>query len=154
MLGLNVMRNVGGARRAKMRVGCGSGSGKGRTCGRGHKGQYARSGHKHKAGFEGGQMRLLRRIPKRGFNNRAHKRVFNLVSVGRLARFADGAEITPAVLREAGLVRQHGAGCAGPVKILGAGELPRKLTVQAHAFSRAAEQKIAAAGGTCKVIGE
>ncbi len=147
------MRNAGGARRAKMRVGCGSGSGKGRTCGRGHKGQYARSGHKHKAGFEGGQMRLLRRIPKRGFNNRVHKRVFNLVSVGRLARFADGAEITPAVLRAAGLVRRHGSGGAAPVKILGAGELPRKLTVQAHAFSRTAEQKITAAGGTCKLIG-
>ena len=152
MLGLNVMRDTAGARRPKMRVGCGAGSGKGRTCGRGHKGQYARSGHKHKAGFEGGQMRLLRRIPKRGFNNKVHKQVFNLVPVGQLARFDDGVEITPEVLRAAGLVRRHGAGCAAPVKILGDGDLTRKLTVRAHAFSRVAEEKITKAGGVCNVI--
>jgi large subunit ribosomal protein L15 len=152
MLGLNVMRNVAGARRARIRVGCGSSSGRGRTCGRGTKGQYARSGHKHKLGFEGGQMRLLRRIPKRGFNNKVHKQVFNLVSVGRLDRFDDGTEITPELLRTAGLIRTRGANSEAPIKILGNGELTRKLVVQAHAFSQSAEQKITAAGGTVKLI--
>ena len=152
MLGLNTIRNSAGARRPKMRVGCGSSSGKGRTCGRGHKGQYARSGHKHKAGFEGGQMRLLRRIPKRGFNNNFHKLVFNLVNVSQLARFDDAAEITPEMLQSSGLVRRHGAGSDAPVKVLGGGELTRKLTVKAHAFSKTAEQKIKSAGGSCHVI--
>ncbi|MCA1807922.1 MAG: 50S ribosomal protein L15 [Lentisphaerae bacterium] len=151
-MGLDKLRNNAGARHRKMRIGCGNGSGKGGTSGRGHKGQYARSGHKHKPGFEGGQMRLLRRIPKRGFNNKVHKTVFNLVQIGQLERFEADTEVTPRMLREAGLVRTHGAGSDAAVKILGNGELSRKLSVQAHAFSRAAEQKITAAGGACTVI--
>ncbi len=144
---LHRLANTPGARRPKMRVGCGRGSGKGKTCGRGHKGQYARSGHKHKPGFEGGQMRLLRRIPKRGFN-RPDKRTYRLVSVGALNRFEDGADVTPAVLEAAGLVRPGRAG----VKVLGEGELKKKLAVTAQAFSAAAREKIAAAGGTAGVL--
>ncbi len=130
-----------------MRVGCGRGSGKGRTCGRGHKGQYARSGHKHKPAFEGGQMRLIRRLPKRGFNQ-GHKVVFQVVPVEALNRFENGAEVTPDLLKRSGLVR----GKAAAVKILGDGELARKLAVKAQAFSQSARDKIAAAGGSCAVI--
>lgn len=152
MLGLNVMRNSSGSRRPKKRLGCGTGSGRGRTCGRGHKGQYARSGHKHKLGFEGGQMRLLRRIPKRGFNNQYHKQVFDLVQVGQLSVFESDAEVTPKIMRATGLVRQRGSNSVVPVKVLGTGDIKQKLTVHAHAFSRAAEEKITAAGGVCKVL--
>lgn len=146
MISLNALRNKPGARRAKMRVGCGRGSGKGKTCGRGHKGQYARSGHKHKPGFEGGQMRLLRRIPKRGFNQ-GDKRVYVPVAVVDLNRFAEGVEVTPALLRSAGLAKG-----SGPIKILGGGALIRKLTVKARAFSQSARQAIAKAGGKCEVV--
>lgn len=147
MITLATSRNVKGARRPKMRVGCGRGSGKGKTCGRGHKGQYARSGHKHKPAFEGGQMRLIRRIPKRGFNQ-GHKRVFALVPVARLDCFAEGSEVNPAILLTAGLVKDARDG----VKILGDGELSKKLTVKAQAFSQTAQRKITAAGGTCALI--
>lgn len=147
MTSLHALKVTPGAKRPKMRVGCGRGSGKGKTCGRGHKGQYARSGHKHKPAFEGGQMRLIRRIPKRGFNQ-GHKVIYTVVPVAALARFENGVEVTPELLRQAGLVRS----LAGPVKILGAGELTRKLTVKAQAFSRSAQRKITEAGGACLVI--
>ncbi|MBI2441999.1 MAG: 50S ribosomal protein L15 [Lentisphaerae bacterium] len=146
-MNLHTLKNVPGARHRKMRVGCGPGSGKGKTCGRGHKGQYARSGHKHKPGFEGGQMRLLRRIPKRGFN-RPDKRRYRLVALTSLNRFKDGREVTSAVLEEAGLIESGAWG----VKVLGGGELKKKLTVKAQAFSVAARQAITAAGGTAEVI--
>lgn len=148
MIGLHTLKVVPGAKRPKMRVGCGRGSGKGKTCGRGHKGQYARSGHKHKPGFEGGQMRLLRRIPKRGFN-RGHKQAFLVVPVADLNRFENGAEVTPELLRQSGLARGRQDGL---IKILGDGELTRKLTVKAQAFSRSAQQKITAAGGAWTVV--
>lgn len=147
MLSLHALKNLPGARHRKMRVGCGQGSGKGKTCGRGHKGQYARSGHKHKPGFEGGQMRLIRRIPKRGFNTQGRKVMYALVQVSRLDRFEEGTEVTPSVLRESGLVK----GNLG-VKILGGGELKKKLVVKAHAFSQSAQRQITEAGGACKVI--
>jgi len=143
-LNLQSLSNVVGARRPKMRVGCGMSSGKGKTCGRGHKGQYARSGHKHKPAFEGGQMRLIRRIPKRGFNNNAYARRYAVVNLSALEGFADGAEITPEVLREQGIFKGK-----SDVKILGSIQLKRKLVVKAHAFSRTARQKIEEAGGKC-----
>lgn len=148
MIKLETTHNVTGARHRKMRVGCGRGSGKGKTCGRGHKGQYARSGHKHKPAFEGGQMRLIRRIPKRGFNQ-GDKTIFALVSIGQLSCFDAESEVTPAVLRAAGLIK----GVYDGVKVLGDGELTTKLVVKAHAFSQSAQRKITAAGGTCTVIG-
>lgn len=144
---LHTMSNVPGARRAKKRVGCGESSGQGKTCGRGTKGQYARSGHKYKPSFEGGQMRLIRRIPKRGFTH-SDKVVFAPVNVGDLARFDAGTEVTAAVLQEAGLVKNS----RSPVKILGEGEIDRALTVKAGAFSASAKAKIEAAGGSCVVV--
>jgi len=146
-LSLASLSNVRGARRAKMRVGCGPSSGKGKTCGRGHKGQYARSGHKHKPAFEGGQMRLIRRIPKRGFVH-ALKRRYAVVSLESLARFADGTEITPELLRSEGILKGSGSG----VKILGACQVKRGLVVKAHAFSKPARQKIEETGGKCVLL--
>lgn len=143
---LHSLTTTPGARRRKLRVGRGMGSGHGKTCGRGHKGQMSRKGHKRKEGFEGGQMPLIRRIPKRGFKNPC-RADYSPINVAALERFSDGDEITPAVLREAGL-----ASGAGGVKILGQGELSRKLTVKANRFSQSAREKIEAAGGTCEVL--
>lgn len=136
-----------GARKRGMRVGRGPGSGLGKTSGRGHKGQYARSGHKHKPGFEGGQMRLVRRLPKVGFKAPRTK-TFAPVNVSRLEQFSDGAVVDEKVLRDAGVVKGRWDG----IKILGSGELHRKLTIQAHAFSVEAKSKIEGAGGTCEVL--
>jgi ribosomal protein L15 len=146
---LHTLANVPGARRPKMRVGCGMGSGKGKTCGRGHKGQYARSGHKHKPAFEGGQMRLIRRIPKRGFVNTAFGRRYEVVDVALLESFAEGVEITPDTLRAAGVLK----GFKSEVKFLGSCQLKRKFVVKAHAFSQPARKSIEAAGGKCVVQG-
>jgi large subunit ribosomal protein L15 len=107
----------------------------------------SRKGHKHKAGFEGGQMRLVRRIPKRGFKNPT-KNIYIPVNVGDLSRLESGAEVTVAVLRASGLVKGTGT----LVKILGGGELSKKLAVKAAAFSASARSKIEAAGGTCEVV--
>jgi len=145
-LNLQSLTNVIGARRPKMRVGCGMGSGKGKTCGRGHKGQYARSGHKHKPAFEGGQMRLIRRIPKRGFIN-AYGRRYAIVNLSSLEGFDDGAEITPDVLRTQGIIKG-----SDDIKILGAIPMKHKLLVKAHAFSQPARQKIEEAGGKCVLL--
>jgi large subunit ribosomal protein L15 len=141
------MNNVEGARHRRIRVGRGRGSGKGKTSGKGHKGQMARSGHKHKKIFEGGQMPLVRRLPKRGFNNPLGT-VYTPVNLSRLAGFDEGAEIDLAALRTAGLAN----GTRVKIKILGYGDLEKKLTVKAHAFSASARQKIEAAGGTCEVV--
>jgi large subunit ribosomal protein L15 len=137
------------AARTRKRVGRGESSGMGKTCGRGTKGQMSRKGHKHKAGFEGGQMRLIRRIPKRGFKNFARK-VFIPVNVGDLACFEDGAAVDAGLLRARGLANGAGDG----IKILGQGELSRKLTVKAAAFSAGARAKIEAAGGSCEVVND
>lgn len=136
-----------GARHRKMRVGRGNASGKGGTSGRGTKGQMARSGHKHKPTFEGGQMRLVRRTPKRGFKNPNPVDTLG-VNVADLDRFEDGSEVTVEILRKTGLAN----GTATRIKILGRGDLERKLTVKAHAFSASAREKIEARGGVCVVI--
>jgi large subunit ribosomal protein L15 len=144
---LHQMTNVPGARRRAKRVGCGEASGHGKTSGRGNKGQMSRSGHKRKPAFEGGQMRLIRRMPKRGFNQ-AYSAVMVPVNLSALAGLDDGAVVNEATLRAAGLVRGHADG----IKILGGGELAKKLTVTAHKFSASARAKIEAAGGTCVTI--
>lgn len=146
-LSLQALVNTPGARRAKMRVGCGHRSGKGKTCGRGHKGQYARSGHKHKPAFEGGQMRLIRRIPKRGFVN-AFGRRYAIVNLESLARFAEGTEVTPELLRKVGVLKDD----SGGVKMLGTCQVKKGLVVKAHAFSQNARLKIETAGGKCVLI--
>ena len=144
---LHTLSNVAGARRGRVRVGHGRGSGKGKTCGRGNKGQMSRKGSGQRPGFEGGQMPLVRRLPKGGFTNPTRK-VWLPVNVGDLSGFEDGAEVTAAALRERGMAKGKAAG----IKILGSGELTRKLTVKAAAFSAAARQKIEAAGGICEVV--
>jgi large subunit ribosomal protein L15 len=122
------------------------GSGTGKTCGKGHKGQMARKGNKKKPGFEGGQMRLVRRVPKRGFNNPTRKE-YTPVNVGVLDCFDEGTEITRALLLKNGLAKSVKTG----VKILGQGELTKKLSVKVQAYSETAKTKIEAAGGTCEV---
>ncbi len=138
-----------GAKHRRKRLGQGESSGHGKTSGRGGKGQTARSGSSIRIGFEGGQMPLIRRIPKRGFNNTRHATRYLAVNLESLNRFDDGARVDETVLRGAGLAngRAHG------VKILGDGELTRKLTVAAHAFSASAKAKIEAKGGTCELVG-
>ena len=131
-----------GAKHPKRRVGRGPGSGLGKTAGRGTKGQKSRSGGSIPPGFEGGQMPLQRRLPKRGFTNPFKKR-YALVSVEALNRFDDGEEVTPERLKEERLIKKVRDG----VKILGNGELSKKLTVHAHKFTKSAEEKITAAGG-------
>ena len=146
-MNLHSLKNTHGARKTRKRLGRGAGSGLGKTSGRGHKGQYARSGHKHKLGFEGGQMRLIRRLPKRGFKNVARKD-FMAVNVSSLNAFDAGTVVTPEVLKAYGLAN----GTYDGIKILGKGEVSRKLTVKANAFSAEAKAKIEAAGGTCEVL--
>jgi large subunit ribosomal protein L15 len=137
-----------GAKHSKKRVGRGQGSGQGKTAGRGHKGAQSRSGYKFKRGFEGGQMPLHRRVPKRGFHNpfRVEYDVVNLDTIA--ARFDAGTVVTPDLLRERGLV----GGGARPVKVLARGDVGKALTVRAHKFSGKAAEKIAAAGGATELI--
>jgi len=134
-----------GARHAKKRVGRGPGSGHGKTSGRGEKGQKSRSGFHRMVGFEGGQMPLHRRLPKRGFTN-IFKKEIAVVNVSELERFDDGATVDEPALREAGLIR----GRADGIKILGDGKLTKKLTVHADKFSAGARRQIETAGGTCQ----
>ena len=136
----------GSAHSDNFRRGRGHGSGNGKTAGKGHKGQKARSGAP-RPGFEGGQMPLYRRIPKRGFTSRNHKEIV-AINLSVLERFEDGAEVSVASLIEAGVVKNPRDG----VKILGNGELTKKLTVKANAFSKAAAEKIEALGGKAEVI--
>ena len=138
-----------GARKKRKRVGRGEGSGKGKTCGKGHKGQTSRSGHKHRAYFEGGQMPMNRRVPKRGFSNYRFRKHFEVVNVSVLERFDDGATVDPAALAAAGLVRPGRL-----VKVLGDGDLGRKLAVRAHKFSASAVTKIETAGGSVETLPE
>ncbi len=144
---LNQLTATPGATKARKRIGRGYGSGTGKTAGKGHKGQKARAGHGMRPGFEGGQMPLQRRIPKRGFNNIFGKDIVS-VNVGTLNKFEDGAAVDAAALIEAGIIKKCGDG----VKILANGELTKKLTVKASAFSEAAKAKIEAAGGKAEVI--
>ena len=137
-----------GAKHAKKRVGRGQGSGNGKTAGRGHKGAKSRSGFTHKRGFEGGQMPLHRRMPKRGFHNpfRVEYSVVNLDTIVEV--FDAGSEVTPELLEERGLI----GGSRKKVKVLGRGDVTKKLTVRAHKFSGTAQEKITAAGGTAEVL--
>jgi large subunit ribosomal protein L15 len=147
-MSLNRLRPPKGAKHAKKRVGRGPGSGHGKTASRGNKGAKSRSGFRFKRGFEGGQMPLHRRVPKRGFHNifRVEYAVVNLDTLAEV--FDAGSSVTPEVLRERGLVRKAKA----KVKVLGRGDLTKSLTVRAHKFSGSASQKIVAAGGTAEVI--
>jgi large subunit ribosomal protein L15 len=138
-----------GAKHRTKRLGQGESSGHGKTSGRGGKGQTARSGSSIRIGFEGGQMPLIRRIPKRGFNNARFATTYLGVNVAKLNQFDDGARVDEAALRAVGLAN----GLADGIKILGDGELSKKLTVNAHAFSASARAKIEAKGGTCEIAG-
>lgn len=142
---LHELKPAEGASKAAKRKGRGAGSGNGKTAGYGHKGQKARSGAK-KAGFEGGQMPLQRRLPKRGFNN-IFATVYTTVKVSDLNRFEDGAVVDTAALLKAGLIKKVNDG----VKVLGNGDLTRKLTVEAAAFTASAKEKIEKAGGKAEV---
>jgi len=137
-----------GAKHRRKRLGQGESSGHGKTSGRGGKGQTARSGSSIRIGFEGGQMPLIRRIPKRGFNNARHGTTYLPINVEALNAFDDGARVDEAALRKAGLANGPGDG----IKILGDGEVTKKLSVSAHAFSASARAKIEAKGGTCEII--
>jgi large subunit ribosomal protein L15 len=138
-----------GAKHRRKRLGQGESSGHGKTSGRGGKGQTARSGSSIRPGFEGGQMPLYRRIPKRGFNNARHATTYLPVNLDDLNRFEDGSRVDEKTLRQAGLANGRSSG----IKILGTGELTRKLTVCAQAFSASAKAKIEAKGGTCELSG-
>lgn len=137
-----------GAKHRRKELGRGESSGHGKTSGRGGKGQSARSGSSIRPGFEGGQMPLIRRMPKRGFNNARHTVAYHPVNLSDLNQFDDGARVDAAKLREAGLANGKALG----IKILGNGELTKKLTVSAHAFSASAKQKIEGKGGSVEVI--
>jgi large subunit ribosomal protein L15 len=137
-----------GAKHRRKRVGIGESSGHGKTSGRGGKGQSARSGSSIRPGFEGGQMPLHRRLPKRGFNNARFTIRYIPVNLDALNQFEEGATVDETVLRDKGVAN----GRADGIKILGRGELTRKLTVVAHAFSDSARQKIEALGGACQVV--
>ena len=144
---LHDLSPVEGSKKAAKRIGRGHGSGQGKTAGKGHKGQKARAGRGMRIGFEGGQMPLQRRVPKRGFNNIFAKE-FVSVNVNSLNVFEDGAVVDAAALIEKGIIKKEYDG----VKILGNGEITKKLTVKATAFSAAAKDKITAAGGKYEVL--
>ncbi len=148
-MSLNKLKPPKGAKHAKKRVGRGPGSGHGKTASRGHKGAQSRSGFRRKRGFEGGQMPLHRRVPKRGFTNpfRVEYAVVNLDTLVEV--FEDGSSVTPELLHERGLVRD----ARKPVKVLGRGDVSKKLTVKAHKFSGSAVKKITEAGGAAETIG-
>jgi large subunit ribosomal protein L15 len=145
---LSDLKPAAGSKQSKKRIGRGHGSGQGTQAGRGHKGAKSRSGFTFKRGFEGGQMPLHRRIPKRGFHN-PFRIEYSVVNLDTLAeRFAADTVVTPELLREVGLVTRTGR----PVKILARGDVTKQLTVRAHKFSGKAAEKIAAAGGTAVVL--
>ena len=138
-----------GARHRVKRLGCGESSGHGKTSGKGHKGQKARSGGSIRLGFEGGQMPLIRRLPKRGFNNASFKVNYAIVNLGELNSFEGGSRVDEEALRKHGLIRGRFAG----LKVLARGELTKSLTVEADKFSEAARQRIEQAGGSVVVRG-
>ncbi|MBB5150203.1 MULTISPECIES: 50S ribosomal protein L15 [Ureibacillus] len=144
---LHELKPAEGSRKKRNRVGRGIGSGNGKTSGRGQKGQNARSGGGVRPGFEGGQNPLFRRLPKRGFTN-VNRKEYAIVNLDALNRFEDGAEVTPALLIETGIVSKEKAG----IKVLGNGTLNKKLNVKAHKFSASAKEAIENAGGTAEVI--
>ena len=145
---LNTMHPNDGATTTRKRVGRGIGSGLGKTSGKGHKGQNARSGGGVRPGFEGGQLPLFRRLPKRGFSNARFKVEYATINLSDLNRFEDGAVVTPELLKEMGLVKNQLDG----IKVLGNGTLEKKLTVKAHKFSSSAQEKIESLGGKIEVM--
>ena len=145
---LHELKPAAGSTTAPKRLGRGVGSGLGKTSGKGHKGAKARSGGGKRPGFEGGQMPLYRRVPKKGFSNYPFKTIYETVNVERLEVFEDGAVVTPETLIEKGIIRKV---CDG-VKIMGNGDLTKKLTVKAAKFTATAKEKIEAVGGTAEVI--
>ncbi len=147
MIGLHNLRPPAGSTSPRKRRGQGMGSGLGKTAGRGYKGQKSRSGYRSKRGFEGGQMPLHRRLPKRGFTN-IFKKEFAIVNLDRLKKFASGASVSPDDLLKAGIIKAVKSG----VKILGKGTLAHPLNISAHFFSESAKEKIAQAGGKYEVI--
>ena len=147
-MNLNELKPAAGSKKDSFRVGRGHGSGNGKTSGKGHKGQKARSGGGVRPGFEGGQMPIYRRLPKRGFTN-VFAKVYTEINVTALNSFEDGALVTAESLKAAGIIKKINDG----VKVLGRGELTAKnITVQAAKFTKSAEEKIAAAGGKAEVI--
>lgn len=149
-MGLDNLKPAKGAVRNRKRVGRGPGSGLGKTAGRGEKGQKSRSGYARKVGFEGGQMPLHRRIPKRGFSNHRARKQYAIVNLERLEAFEAGTIVTPEVLIERGVIR----GVKDGVKILGGGALSKALTVKAHKFSASSQEAIAKVGGKAELISE
>ena len=145
---LHELRPSEGAFKTSKRLGRGTGSGLGKTSGKGHKGQNARSGGGVRPGFEGGQLPLFRRLPKRGFSNAMFKVEYATINVSDLEKFDDGAVVTPKLLKEMGILKKQLAG----VKVLGNGNLTKKLTVKASKFSQSAVEKIEAIGGKAEVI--
>jgi large subunit ribosomal protein L15 len=145
---LHNLRPAKGSVRNRKRVGRGPGSGLGKTAGRGEKGQKSRSGFARKPGFEGGQMPLHRRVPKRGFSNQPFKKEFACVNLGRLEVFEAGTIVTPELLVKQGIVKQLRAG----LKVLADGDLTKALTVHAHRFSAKAKERIASLGGKTELI--
>jgi large subunit ribosomal protein L15 len=144
MIRLHNMRTRPGSRHRVKRLGSGESSGHGKTSGKGHKGQKARSGGSLRLGFEGGQMPLIRRLPKRGFNNAAFHKNYAIVNLSDLTVFKEGTVVNEQLLRDSNLIRGHGAG----LKILGGGELKHGLTIEADKISASAREKIEKAGGT------
>ena len=145
---LNELKYNEGSKKDIKRLGRGSSSGTGKTSGRGENGQNSRSGGGVRIGFEGGQLPLYRRLPKRGFSNAMFKKTYAVINVSDLNRFEDGAEVTPELLFEMGIIKKQLSG----IKVLGNGTLAKKLTVRAHQFSNEAKQKIEAQGGKAEVI--
>ncbi|SFH58235.1 50S ribosomal protein L15 [Pisciglobus halotolerans] len=144
---LHELKPAEGSRKVRNRVGRGTSSGNGKTSGRGQKGQKARSGGGVRLGFEGGQTPLFRTLPKRGFTN-INRKEYAVVNLDSLNRFEDGSEVTPALLVESGVIKDEKSG----IKVLGNGQLERKLTVKANKFSQSAKAAIEAAGGSVEVI--
>jgi large subunit ribosomal protein L15 len=144
MIRLHNMRTRPGSKHRVKRLGCGESSGHGKTSGKGHKGQKARSGGSLRLGFEGGQMPLIRRLPKRGFNNAAFHKTYAIVNLSDLSSFKEGTVVNEQLLRDSKLIRGNGAG----LKILGGGELKHGLTIEADKVSASAREKIEKAGGS------
>lgn len=144
---LSELKAPEGSNKKKRRVGRGTGSGRGKTCGRGHKGQKSRSGSKARIGFEGGQMPLIRRLPKRGFTNK-FKNIYQIVNIEKLNLFKENEIITPEILKDARVI----SNVKSKIKILGKGEIKKSLTIHAHKFSKSAKDKITKVNGNIKII--
>lgn len=145
---LNELKYNEGSKKAIKRLGRGSSSGTGKTSGRGENGQKSRSGGGVRVGFEGGQLPLYRRLPKRGFSNAMFKKTYAVINVSDLNMFDEGTLVTPELLKEMGIIKKQLSG----IKVLGNGSLEKKLTVRAHVFSNAAKEKIEAQGGKAEVM--